>query len=79
MSTPKRKRKTAAQRQAGRFLELYGIVHYLLTTQQCPVIFDGRLAFVSCPGVSKKAFKQAIEKRVIENIGTWLDARKEKP
>lgn len=62
------KRKTAEQRQAGRFIELAGIVHYLLSQQRCPVIFEGRLAFVRVPGVSKEAFKQAIERLVVENL-----------
>lgn len=62
------KRKTAEQRRAGQFLELYGIVHFLLTEQRCPVIFDGKLAYVRCPGVSKEAFKQAIDHRVINNL-----------
>lgn len=64
----KRKKKTAAQRQAARFLELAGIVHYLITEQRCPVIFDGKLAFVRCPGVSKEAFKQAIDRKVVANL-----------
>ncbi len=62
------KPKTKKQRDAGKFLELSGIVHYLLTEQRCPVILDGRLAFVLCPGVSKAAFKQAIDKRVVRNL-----------
>lgn len=61
-------RKTKAQREAARFLELHGIVHYLLTEQKCPVVFDGKLAFVKCPGVSKEAFKAAIEAKVIRNL-----------
>lgn len=69
MSTPKTqvraKRKTKAQKDAARFLELHGVVHFLLTEQRCPVIFDGKLAYVSCPGVSMDAFKQAIDKRVM--------------
>lgn len=64
----KPKRKTAEQRRAAQFLELHGIVHYLLTEQRCPVIFDGKLAHVRCPGVSKEAFKRAIDKKVIANL-----------
>lgn len=63
-----RPRKTPEQQQASRFLELYGIVHFLLTEQKCPVIFNGKLAFVRCPGVSKKAFKQAIHNKVVRNL-----------
>lgn len=61
-------RKTKAQKHAAKFLELYGIVHFLLTEQRCPVIFDGKLAYVRCPGVSKEAFKKAIEVKVIRNL-----------
>lgn len=68
----KPKKKTKAQRQAALFLENYGIVHYLITQQRCPVIFDGKLAFVRCPGVSKEAFKQAIDKLVIENCVAYV-------
>lgn len=66
------KKKTAKQRHAGKFLELYGIVHYLLTEQRCPVIFNGALAHVSCPGVSKEAFKLAIDKRVVRNLCSMI-------
>lgn len=66
---------TKVQRQAREHLELYGIVHFLLTEQRCPVIFEGKLAYVKCPGVSKEAFKQAIEKRVILNICHYLDRK----
>lgn len=74
---PKRKKKTAAQRQAARHLELYGIVHYLLTEQKCPIIYDGRLAFVNCPGVSKESFKKAIAAKVVRNLAAMItNARK---
>lgn len=73
---PKHKKKTAEQRQAGRFLELYHIVHYLLTEQRCPVMFEGKLAYVRCPGVSKEAFKQAIDKKVIANLCAYVAASK---
>lgn len=66
-------RKTKRQKDAARFLELYGIVHYLITEQRCPVIFNGQLAHVKCPGVSKEAFKQAIEMRVIKKLVAYLD------
>ena len=65
-------RKTAEQRRASDFLELYGIVHFLLTEQRCPVIFDGKLAYVRCPGVSKEAFKLAIDKRVARNLVDYI-------
>ena len=68
------KRPTAEQRRAAQFLELHGIVHFLLTEQRCPVIFDGKLAYVRCPGVSKEAFKQAIDKRVMRNLLAYVDA-----
>ncbi len=74
MSTRRaRVRKTKEQKRAAEHLELYGIVHFLLTEQRCPVIFEGRLGYVSCPGVSKDAFKKAIENRVIKNLCHWLD------
>lgn len=72
---PKRARRTKEQRRAAEHLELHRIVHFILTEQRCPVIFDGKLAYVRCPGVSKEAFKQAIEKRVIRNICHWLDRK----
>lgn len=66
-------KRTAAQKRAHEFLELHGIVHFLLTEQRCPVIFEGKLAYVKCPGVSKEAFKQAIDKRVLRNLAAWVD------
>lgn len=70
---PGRVKRTKEQRHAAEFLELHGIVHFLLTEQRCPVIFNGQLAYVKCPGVSKEAFKQAIDKRVAGNLLHWLD------
>ncbi len=72
---PKKKRLTKRQREAGRYLDLAMIVHFLLTEQRCPVIFEGKLAYVRCPGVSKKAFKQAIERRVVRNLVDYCEAR----
>ena len=71
-------RTTKEQKRASEHLELHGIVHFLLTEQRCPVIFEGRLGYVSCPGVSKDAFKKAIEKRVIKNLCHWLDNQEDK-
>lgn len=62
------KRKTAAQLHAGRYLDLSGIVHFLFTEKRCPVIYEGKLAYVKCPGVSEEAFKKAIHERVVRNI-----------
>lgn len=64
----KSKKKTAEQRRAASALEAYGIVHYLMTQQKCPVMLGGKLAFVKCPGVSKEAFNLAIDKLVVENL-----------
>ena len=66
---------TKEQKRAAQFLELHGIVHFLMTEQRCPVIFEGSLGYVSCPGVSKEAFKLAIDKRVAMNLCHWLDAQ----
>ena len=63
-----KKRKTAQQRRASQFLELHSIAHFLMTEQKCPVIFDGKLAYVRCPGVSKEAFRMAIDARVARNV-----------
>ena len=71
---PKRKsRKTAKQRRAGEFLDLHSMIHFLITEQRCPIIWDGKLAYVRCPGVSKEAFKQAREKRVMRNLLAYID------
>ncbi len=44
-------KKTKRQKDAAKFIELYGIVHFLLTEQRCPVLMpDGRLAYCAwCP------------------------------
>ncbi len=70
---PVKARNTKEQIRAAEFLELYGMIHFLMTEQRCPVMFEGRLAYVRCPGVSKEAFKQAIDKRVARNLLAYVD------
>ena len=73
MSEPKK--KTKAQQMAGEYLDLAAIVHYLLTEQRCPVLFEGKLAYVRCPGVSREAFKKAIDIRVSKNLLAIIDRK----
>lgn len=73
MTSKPKARKTKAQIQAGRTLEIYGIVHFLLTEQRVPVMFNSQLAYVACPGVSKEAFRKAIDIRVTKNLVAMLD------
>ena len=63
----------STQNKEAAILELHGIVHFLLTEQRCPVMLDGKLAYVRCPGVSKESFKLAIDRRVVRNLVADLD------
>jgi len=74
----KPKKTTAAMRRAGAFLELHGIVHFLPTEERVPVIFDDQLAYVRCPGVSKEAFRQAIDRRVAYNLADYCKSNPKK-
>ena len=71
--TAKLPKKTKAQIRAGEYLELSSFLHLLITEQRCPVMFEGRLAYVKCPGVSKEAFKLAVDRRVSANLLAMLD------
>lgn len=51
---------------------------YLIGTQKCPVLFDGKLAFVSVPGVSRKAFELAKQRAHEKLADIAMQAEKEK-